>query len=225
MPYSHSTALVLRAPPPVAVAFAHAPLPTASPSDVPSPLPGQAVRPRVGCWAARARSRWVFRALSKPPYGGSRASWLLGGLASAPAWAQLRASLSDINIHRSSCTRSRSTHPRLRVAAAVSPLLVLSLPCFLPRSRPAAVHRVLMPPSIRRPPLRSSLPPASHPAAPRPLPPPPPPAPGTAAAAAAAAAVAAVPSLGLAAHAHGLFVSRSVVAAANSSISTNSAMM
>ena len=93
-----STALALRAPPPVTVAFA-TPLPARS-QHTPSPLPGRAVRNTVGCWAARARSRWVFRALSKPSCGGGRPSWLLGGIASTPAWAQLASEINKRYIGR-----------------------------------------------------------------------------------------------------------------------------
>ena len=99
MPYSHSTSLVLRDPPPVTVAFAHpasAMLPAHS-----LPVAGAGSQNSVGCEAARAQPRWVIRALSKPSCGGSRASWLLGGLASLPAWAS--ASLSKyLSVHRSS---------------------------------------------------------------------------------------------------------------------------
>ena len=113
---------------------------------VPSPLPGRAVRLRIRRWAARAQPRWVIRALSKPSCGGSRASWLLGGLASLPAWAS--ASLSKyLSVHRSSRARTRSTCPQLRVAAAAAPLLIDALLVVAPssglsvRSEPIA-HRV-----------------------------------------------------------------------------------
>ena len=76
MPYSHSTALALRDPPPVTVAFAH-PAPDLLLARS-LPVAGRrAVRLRIGCETARARPRWVIRALSKPPpYGGSRLLFL-----------------------------------------------------------------------------------------------------------------------------------------------------
>ena len=46
MPYSHSTALALRAPPPVTVAFA-TPLPLFMLRSQPAPLPGRAVQCKV----------------------------------------------------------------------------------------------------------------------------------------------------------------------------------
>ena len=70
MPYSHSASLVLRAPPPVTVAFARS---RPAPTHTPSPLPGRSVGLRTGRWAARAQPRWVLCALSKAPCGGSRA--------------------------------------------------------------------------------------------------------------------------------------------------------
>ena len=92
MPYSHSTALVLRAPPPVTVAFAR-PSPVMLRSQ-PVPLPGRAVQCNVrSLGGARSATLGLSRPFQrKPPCGGSRASWLLGGLASSPAWAQLEGS-------------------------------------------------------------------------------------------------------------------------------------
>ena len=66
------------------------------------PVAGAGSQNSVGCETARARPRWVFRALSKPSCGGSsRPSWLLGGLASPfTAPAQASASPSQISFSR-----------------------------------------------------------------------------------------------------------------------------
>ena len=60
------------------------------------PVAGAVSRAQNRCWpCTRIRLESVaislgpVPSLTKPPCGGSRASWLLGGLASSPAWAQL----------------------------------------------------------------------------------------------------------------------------------------
>ena len=100
MPYSHSTSLVLRNPPPVTNRRLRTP--RSRHAAIRSlPVAGSGSQSNIGCETARAQPRWVIRALSKPSCGGSRASWLLGGLASLPAWAS--ASLSKyLSVHRSS---------------------------------------------------------------------------------------------------------------------------
>ena len=68
MPYSHSTALALRAPPPVTVAFAR-PAPDMLLA-YSLPVAGAGSQSNIGCeTAARARPRWVLRTLSKPRRG------------------------------------------------------------------------------------------------------------------------------------------------------------
>ena len=147
MPYSHSTSLVLRDPPPVVtVAFAH-PAPEAVSSTRSHPVAGA---------GSQTQNRMLDGARTAT-LGHSRpfqaVMWGVPGQLSAgrPRFnARVgSASLSnlDINVHQSSRTRTRPTRPWLRVAAAFAPLRTLAPPRHLPRSY-AALLRALVPPCI-----------------------------------------------------------------------------
>ena len=81
------------------------------------------------CWPCRRASvwnrwpsRWVLLpSLTKPPCGGPRASWLLGSLASTPAWAQL-ASVCTPSLH--ACLCHLQTCSPLPYHCCVLPLLL-----------------------------------------------------------------------------------------------------
>ena len=73
------TSLVLRAPPPVTVAFAR-PAPDMLLSHS-LPVAGAGSQSNIGCETARAQPCWVLRALSKPPCG------VVGGPGPAGCWA------------------------------------------------------------------------------------------------------------------------------------------
>ena len=118
MSYSHSTngrTGVARSAPPPVTSPSHAPLPTCSHAHCP-PLPGRSVGLSDRTLGRRApgRPRWVFRALSKPPCGGSsRASCEL---------AAGRRSLLDISLgflaRASALRRASSMYQHYMSAAA-----------------------------------------------------------------------------------------------------------
>ena len=153
MPYSHSTALVLRAPPPVTVAFARPAVPTCSASSASTFPPrcrgGQSeqYRMRDGARTATLGLAHPLQAVMWGGGGGPAGCWATS-LHSFNARGPVRvgsASLSNISVHRSSRARTRSTRPRLRVAAAVSPLLIGALLVVVSSSGPAASCRSFSP--------------------------------------------------------------------------------